>query len=343
MTLVSYPPSVSVLIPARNEEANLPLCLDTIIEQGAVVAEVLVYDDHSTDNTSQVVSNYVAQFSRISLIPPVILPSGWCGKNYACAQLAKQAKGNWLLFLDADTRLMPNSLNQMLNEAQARKLTFLSCWPKFQMETLTEKLLMPFLNYVVFSMFPGPLSFIKRPQFEFNPKLGLAHGACMLFERGAYEEFGGHEKVKDQIFEDTRIAQLWRASERRGNCLDGQEVVYLRMYTSFGEIWAGFQKNLFPAFQHEYKFWAFLLLHTTVYFLPFILTILVNSSLLNWSVLFITLIRVLLVIRFRHSLLSVLFHPLGELLFILLGLTSWWRCKYGNGVVWKGREYRNSQ
>jgi cellulose synthase/poly-beta-1,6-N-acetylglucosamine synthase-like glycosyltransferase len=253
--------------------------------------------------------------------------------------MAKAAQGEWLLFLDADSRLAPNAINRMIAEAKMRKTTFLSCWPKIETQSLSEKLLMPFLNFVVFSLYPGMLSLITCPQFECNPKLGLAHGACMLFARDSYVSFGGHEKVKDQIFEDTRIAQLWRASKRKGICLDGQQIVSLRMYSSFNEIWRGFQKNFFPAFAKERNYWVFMLWHFTGYLLPFLIIIVYPTSLLIYIILTVLLTRLTLLYRFKQSLLSILFHPVGELILILLGLSSWWRCKQGKGVVWKGREY----
>ncbi len=334
-----YFDSVSVLIPARNEANNLPACLETVIEQGSVISEILVYNDHSTDNTSQVINAYSARSPKVKLVTVVPILSGWSGKNFACAQLAKAAKREWVLFIDADARLTPNAVNRMLSEAKIRQVTFLSCWPELKMQTLAEKLLMPLLNFVVFSIYPSWLALIKRPEFEFNAGLGLAHGACMLFERNSYEQFGGHEKVKGEIFEDTRIAQLWRADGKAGACLDGQEIVYLRMYSSFTEIWSGFQKNIYPAFTQEYNFWLFLSVHIFVFFYPFVGILLYKSSLPLIASLLVLLTRIMLVIRFRHSLLSVLFHPLGEFILILLGLSSWWRCKTGRGVVWKGRTY----
>ncbi len=334
--------SVSVLIPARNEANNLPACLETVLEQGSVIGEILIYDDHSADNTPQIIKAYCEQSRKVKLVPAVSLPSDWSGKNFACAQLAKAAKREWVLFLDADARLTANAVNRMLSEVQIRQVTFLSCWPKLEMYTLAEKLLMPLLNFVVFSMYPGWLALIKRPEFACNPGLGLAHGACMLFERKSYEQFGGHGQVKDEIFEDTRIAQRWRADGKAGACLDGQDIIYLRMYSSFREIWSGFQKNFFPAFSHEYNFWLFLSLHSLIFLYPFIYLLFYKSWLPLIVSLLVLLTRLMLVIRFRHSLLSVLFHPLGEFILILLGLSSWWRCKTGRGVVWKGRTYQKS-
>ncbi|HEX4945721.1 MAG TPA: glycosyltransferase family 2 protein [Blastocatellia bacterium] len=337
-----YPGGVSVLIPARNEEQNLSACLEQIIKQGSVIAEVLVYDDYSVDNTPYIIQSYASQHAFIKLVPPVPLRPNWCGKPFACAQLAAAASGEWLLFLDADARLRPNAIRRMLTEAQARQVTFLSCWPGFEMKTWAEKILMPLLNFVVFSLYPAPLSLSRRAEFQQNPNIGLAHGACLLFERKSYEEFGGHEQVKDQIFEDTRLAQLWRASRRVGICLDGQDIVTVRMYLSFREIWFGFQKNFFPAFQKESIFWLFLLLHGGVFLTPFLLALTTQAPLLLMTCVLVLLARLLLVLRFKHSLLSVIFHPLGEVILLLLGLSSWWRCKMGRGVAWKGRTYQKS-
>lgn len=334
-----FPPTVSVLIPARNEEANLPACLDAVLAQGAVVQELLVYDDHSTDRTLAIIQAYAAQHSQLKLVPASALPVGWCGKNYACAQLARAAQGAWLLFLDADARLAPNAINRMRAEVEARQLTFLSCWPKFEMDSHAEKLLMPMLNFAVFSLYPSLLALVQRAELQRSASLGLAHGACLLFERMSYEDFGGHEQVKDQIFEDTRLAQLWRASGRAGLCLDGQDIVRLRMYSSGREIWHGFQKNFYPAFRHEASFWLFWLAHLSLFFAPFGLAIFLWHPWLLFAAGFIWLTRVVLAVRFRHPWWSCWLHPVAEAVLLGLGISSWWRYRTGQGVAWKGRVY----
>jgi chlorobactene glucosyltransferase len=316
-------------IPARDEERNLPACLNAALRQGDPVIEILVYDDHSTDGTRRVIDCYAGIDRRVRAIDPVALAPGWIGKNFACHQLANAATGDWLLFLDADARLADAAVERMLGEMARRRLTFLSCWPGLEMAGFWERALMPMLNFVVFSLFPAPLS----PRLN-EPSLALAHGACLMFERRKYFEIGGHAEVRDQIFEDTRLAQLWRRRNARGLCLDGQEIVRVRMYASFGEIWRGFQKNFFPAFRREISFWLFLALHAVVFLSPFLLL-----PVAPWAALAILLIRFALALRFRHPLVTVLLHPLAEVILIAIGLSSWRRCKSGRGVAWKGREY----
>jgi chlorobactene glucosyltransferase len=160
----------------------------------------------------------------------------------------------------------------------------------------------------------------------------------LLFERATYERLGGHTAVRDQIFEDTRLAQLWRQRGERSLGLDGQDVVSVRMYDSFGAIWMGFQKNFFPAFQSEISFWLLWLLHAAVYLAPFYLAFTVQRE-YAIAALTVLLIRLLLAGRFKQPLWSAFLQPFAEVLLLALGLSSWWRCKSGRGVVWKGREY----
>jgi chlorobactene glucosyltransferase len=335
--------AVSVLIPARNEELNIAACLDSVLDQGDSVGEILVYDDHSTDATARIIRAYSARASIVRLVEGGELPAGWCGKNFACAELARQARGEWLLFLDADARLSERAVERMLDEAYSRNVTMLSGWPRLQVEGFWEKTLMPMLNFVVFTLFPAPLS-LKRN----DPSLGLTHGACIMMERAGYEAIGGHAAVRDEIFEDQRLARLWRERGLHGVCLDGQSVVSVRMYRSLAEIWGGFQKNFFPAFRRESSFWMFLALHLLVFYAPFILLIPAAAGRVSAAPVLIAaasvlLARSLLAIRFRHPLWSVLLHPLAEAVLIALGLSSWWRCKTGKGVAWKGRRYHTSE
>jgi glycosyltransferase involved in cell wall biosynthesis len=325
---------VSVLIPARNEEANLAACLESALRQGVTVREALVYDDHSTDATPDVLAAYAAGNARVRAVDPRPLPSGWLGKNFACARLAEEARGEWLLFLDADARLAEGAVARMVEEARKRDLTMLSAWPSLTMLSFWEKALMPMLNFVVFSLFPAPLSLIRD-----EASLGLAHGACILVERASYRAVGGHAAAPYEIFEDQSLARLWRKQGRRGLCLDGQGVVGVRMYSSLAGIWRGFQKNFFPAFRHESSFWGFLSLHVTMFLAPFVMLIWIRAWPILMAAALALAIRALLVLRFGHPWLSVLLHPLAETILIAIGLSSWLRCKSGRGVDWKGRRY----
>lgn len=345
---------ISILIPARNEELNLAACLDAALAQGEIVRELLVYDDHSTDDTSTIIAAYAKRDARVRLLPAAALPAGWCGKTFACAQLAAGAQPRedvhdegteraWLLFLDADARLSVGAAARMLAEAERRRLTLLSCWPALELGSFWERALMPLLNFVVFTLYPAPLA-LKRN----DASLGLAHGACLLAHRSTYALVGGHASVRDQLFEDVRLAQLWRARGQASLCLDGQDVVSVRMYRSFTEIWRGFQKNFRPAFRREASFHVFMTLHLALFFLPFICAPLLwlrgdsdGAAALLLLALSVLAMRATLALRFKHPWWSVLLHPIGEAILLALGLSSWWRCRSGRGVEWKGRRYHS--
>lgn len=340
---VGNPPAprgkVSILVPARDEESRLPACLETLAAQGSEVAEILVYDDHSSDGTADVVRRGAARDSRIGLVPPVPLEEGWSGKSFACARLASAASGEWLLFVDADIRLAPGAAGRIAGEAARLEATLLSCWPGIEMVGFWEKLLMPLLNFVVFTLYPAPLSFRRD-----DSSLGLAHGACVLARRDVYERTGGHRLVAAEMFEDTQLSRAWRNAGERSLCLDGQRVVGVRMYGSLAEIWQGFQKNFYPAFRREASFWIFLAFHAAFLFAPFVVApfrLAAGAGQTAAAAAALVLAaRLTLAARFRHPWWSALLHPLGELLLLARGLSSWWTVAAGRGVTWKGRSYR---
>jgi glycosyltransferase involved in cell wall biosynthesis len=326
---------ISVLIPARNEEASIAACISSVMKQGNMVREILVYDDHSEDRTAEIVRDLSQADPRVRCLEPSELPNGWCGKTYACSQLAGAATSEWMLFLDADARLEPFAVAGMLAEANTRKLTLLSSWPRIEMGSFWERVLMPMVNFTVFSIYPAPLALIRQEQ-----SLGLAHGACILVHRATYLKLGGHEAVKNAIFEDTELARVWRRGGERGLCLDGFEIVRVRMYDSFNGIWGGFRKNFYPAFRHSTSFWLFMLFHFCLFFMPFIAILFGASSYAFLAAAaLVGFDRVVMAVRFNHPIWSVLFHPLAEGMMLALGMHSWWSCVTRRGVDWKGRTY----
>jgi glycosyltransferase involved in cell wall biosynthesis len=332
----------SILIPARNEESNLPHCLDSALRQGKNVIEIIVCNDNSEDATLKTAEDYGKIDSRVRVISAGPLPEGWIGKNFACSLLASEAQGDWIMFLDADTRLSPDTVSSILAEAFERDCTFLSPWPRLILGSKLESALMPMLNFAVFTFFPAPLSLRRN-----YPSLGLAHGACILIKRAEYEAGGGHKLVFDEIFEDTALARAWRDSDRRGICLDGQNLVRVRMYKSPGEIWRGFEKNFFPAFSKAVNFWLFLGFHGVFFLMPFvILPWLFTGHLHLWplgaSALCILIMRLVQALKFRYPLWSIFAHPLAEVIMIAIGLSSWRHCRTGVGISWKGRTYFRS-
>ncbi len=336
--------SVTILIPARNEENTLRECVNSALAQGNSVSEILVYNDHSTDGTQQVLDEIIAANpGRVRQIAAHDLPADWAGKPHACHRLSEAVNSRWMLFVDADSQLMPGAVDLLLANAEQRSATMLSAWPRIEMKSFSERLFMPLLNFVVFSLFPAPIARVRR-----TPSLGLAHGVCILAESETYRRLGGHSLVKNELFEDTSLARAWRAAGENSQVIDGRNIVTVRMYTNFVGIWNGFSKNYYPAFGSFASFAAFQL-HMAIssVLLPLGLTALVVVGQLPVSWLAVAsaslLPRALIALRFRHPVWSVLLHPFQVIVMIALGIWSWWLVEHGRGVSWKGRRYEGSE
>jgi len=223
---------VSVIVPARNEAANIATCLRSLAAQSGVAYEIIVVDDDSSDATRDIARSFPV---RVVVAAP--LPPGWSGKCNACWTGAKAAKGNWLLFTDADTKHRPLSLATGLREAKEHGAALLSYSPKQEVHGFAERALMP----VIFA----ELAVRFRPKEVSNPAspAAAANGQYLLIRRDAYEAIGGHASVAKAILEDVELARrLKRAGYRIQFRLS--DVVSTRMYRGFPQMWEGWTKNL---------------------------------------------------------------------------------------------------
>ncbi len=326
---------VSVLIPARNEEANLAECIAHVLNQGEIVAEVLIYDDQSDDATRKIAHQWTERDKRVRLLETVPLPESWYGKPHACYRLAQAARGQWLLFLDADARISSGAVEQLLATANAQNATFLSTWPEIEMQSSAEQVLMPLLTFYVMTLYPSPLQIRSL-----HHRYALAHGSCILCRRDVYMRLGGHRAVRTELFEDTALARHWRMMNQRALCCDGTGIVRVRMYRTISQIWHGFQKNFYPGFRKRWLFPVVLALHAIVFAAPFFTAVFTPSVPILLALCSVVSARVVLSFRFKHPWWSVLFHPVAELFLLGLGISSWWQWISGRGVEWKQRRYR---
>jgi hypothetical protein len=229
---------VSVIVPARNEEACLAACLRSLVAQIAPAHEVIVVDDHSTDRTRAIAESFAV---RVITADP--LPSGWTGKCNAVWSGAKVAKGKWLLFTDADTVHQPNSIAVGLQEAIACGAALLSYSPKQAVYSFAERALMP----VIFA----ELAATYRPADVSDPNspVAAANGQYLLIRRDAYDAIGGHAAVATALLEDVELAK--RAKQAAYTLqFRWSDAVSTRMYRSFPQLWEGWTKNLALLFPH---------------------------------------------------------------------------------------------
>src|SRR5437899_1441548 len=231
---VSGCPEVSVIVPARNEEACLRACLESLVGQDGVDFETIVVDDSSTDRTREI----ALSFPSVKTIDPGPLPEGWTGKNNALAAGARQAAGKWLLFTDADTIHRPGSLARGLEEAKRHGAALLSYSPDQEVRGFWEKAVMPVIFAELASTYqPSEVSDPASPA-------AAANGQYLLISREAYDAVGGHAAVANTLLEDVALARAVKASGRKIFFRYGADAVRTRMYRSFAQLREGWTKNL---------------------------------------------------------------------------------------------------
>ncbi|MFA5079492.1 MAG: glycosyltransferase family A protein, partial [Dehalococcoidia bacterium] len=204
-------PLVSVLIPARNEEQNIGRCLDSVLNQDYPNYEVIVLDDNSTDRTSEIVKRMSEKDDRVQLIKGKPLPDGWAGKCFACHQLSQNARGKWLLFVDADTVSQSHMVRSTLQLTTLNNAAMLSGFPRQKVSGITQKMVIPIIFYfLVMAWFPLWLFHSWK-----KPGPTLAIGQFLLFRREDYLAIGGHESVKSRIMEDVWFGIEMHKQKRR--------------------------------------------------------------------------------------------------------------------------------
>ena len=232
--IVTAPLQVSVIVPARNEEACLADCLQSLTTQSNVAFEIIVVDDHSTDRTREL----AASFPGVRVIEASPLPNGWTGKNNAVAAGARQARGEWLLFTDADTVHLPGSLAAALREAPENGAELLSYSPEQIAVTFWEMATLP----VVFAELARRYSPSKVS--DPNSPIAAANGQYILIRRETYDAVGGHAAVAGNILEDVALARNVKSSGRKIRFRYGANAVRTRMYRNYRQLRDGWTKNL---------------------------------------------------------------------------------------------------
>jgi len=343
-TITEPAPFVSILIPARDEEVNIGACLESLQKQNYPNFEIIVLDDSSSDNTASIVSRMAAKDNRLLLIKGGPLPEGWAGKPFACYQLAKKAKGSWLLFVDADTTHAPHMLRSVLSLAIKLRLDLLSGFPRQLATSLFQKMAIPVLYFVILSWFP--LWWFQRAN---QPRPSLAIGQFLLFNREAYWRIDGHRAVKSRILEDVWLGIEIKRHGGRHIAADLSKVVRCHMYHSIGAMWEGFIKWIYSVASLSPGVLVGLMVAGYLFFLaPFYWLwngVFIAATPTDWLTIVIFQVAIILLMRwlvdshFKEPAISTLLHPLGFSFLFLACLNAGARRATGIGVHWKKRLY----
>lgn len=324
------PPLVSVLVAARNEERAIAQCLDSLLAQRYPRFEVIVADDRSDDATPEILRS---RYPSVRVVRIDSLPEGCAGKSHALSVAAREARGDWLLFTDADTVHSPLSIQVPLAWAVRNGVGALSLLPTPACEGFWEKTVQPIIGIMLFMLFP-------LPRINKNGgRMAFANGQYLLVRRDAYTRIGGHEAVQTFPLEDIAMAQNAKRAGVRFRLLPGRDIFQCRMYTSLKKLVAGWERIFFLIFSDAA--WALPLLATCVV----LFDILPYLALPWWPRLAIAQLLVMHLAAERgYAFIGadrryIFTHPLGCAAAIVVLVGAFWKKVSGRGVVWKGRRY----
>ncbi len=342
-------PSVSVLVPARNEEANIRKCVRSLMDLLHPDIEIIVADDRSTDKTAEIVRRLARLDKRVRLVElsgeP---PAGWMGKCHALHQAVQHGRprGEWLLFTDADTVHHPHSLAVCLREALDHNADFFSLIPHLKAHSFWERLLQPTIAALI-AMFNRPTR-INNPD---KPD-AFANGQYILIRASAYQAIGGHEAVAGKVLEDVEMARVVKTLGYWTRLAVGMDLFQTRMYSSFGAIFQGWSKNLFLLLRSRFgRVLSATLVSLMLSVWPAVagLTAIVGLA-IGWTpvppeALLLVAASYGLVLFFQAALrwlnrwypAMAPLAPVGALIALLILWRSAWLHWRGGAVVWKGR------
>lgn len=323
-------PLLSILIPARNEDKSLPLLLQDLKLVSYSNLEIIVCDDNSTDNTPEILKSYSKEMPGLSYFSGEILPQEWLGKNFACHQLANQAKGDFLLFLDADVRVSVEMPTKAIRYMQKHNMNLVSIFPTQLMHTYGEIITVPIMNWILLSLLPLP--FVRHTSFA---SLSAANGQFMLFHADNYRENKWHQTVKNEATEDIVISRLIKKRGGKVSTLTGGSDVFCRMYETSGEAIGGFSRNVHQYFGGSRL--VMILFTVTVLFGWIPVWLYFGWVGVKWYLLIVIANRVFVAMASRQKSLTVWLHPLQMINFAIITMLNIVQ-KFKGNIEWKGRK-----
>lgn len=332
---------ISVLIPARNEEAGIGQAIEAVRSSKLVDWELIILDDQSTDRTGAIIEEWSAQDPRIKRASGEPLPAGWCGKQFACWQLARLANHETLVFLDADVRLEPEGLARLAGFLRSSGASLVSGVPRQVTRTFWEKALIPLILFILLGFLP-----ISRMRKSRDPAFAAGCGQFFMANKADYFQMGGHEAIRQTLHDGVKLPHAFRKAGLATDLTDATPLASCRMYQNASEVMNGLMKNATEGLARPGLLIpvtilllggqvAPILILLTGLWLGFVLPValgLAGILLLYWP-------RVLGMRRFAQDGLSILVHPLGVTVLVALQWLARWRQFRGKPSSWRGRVY----
>ncbi len=333
---------VSVLIPARNEALRIRRLLDSVLGNDGVISEICVLDDESQDGTDAIVESYASNHTNVRLLRGASKPSGWSGKQWACFQLAKQARYDELVFLDADVTLSREALLRAITLRRRCCADLLSGFPHQQVVTLGEQLLIPLIQLILLCFLPFGL-------MRWTRMTGASAGCGQFFltTKTAYHSTGGHGSIRQSLHDGVMLPRAYRLAGFRTDLFDASDIASCRMYMSFSETWSGLMKNATEGFAKMPLLPVMTVLMLLVFVLPVVCAIGVMTGLMSphfWipalcSCFMSYLPRFLCCLKFDRAWLACLLNLVSIILFLTIQWSALISRIRGKGVEWRQRSY----
>ncbi len=344
---------VSILIPARNEEKRLEACIHSLYAQQGVSIEVIVYNDQSTDKTGSILSLLQDLYPNLIVVEGTSLPEGWYGKPHACWELAKLAHGDWLLFIDADTRLQPDAVFRFLLTSKTTGADLISGFGRLSSPGKASALLTSLMTFVIAMHLP-----IRLVHSSPDPRFVAINGAAIFIRKSIYQLTDGHRAVKTELVEDMALGRVVKKSGGKVLLSNLTDVLTTEMYDNLASAWRGYRKNLFPGLGKSYAI-AFLveIYYTVLFLLPWVMLIIFGIELVVngmhnklilvpftiwlslWSIIAGWMAKYTVDLRFAMPKWITVCTPCSAALLMAVLITSLLRHATKRGYDWKGRVY----
>ena len=330
-------PSITVIVPARNEAADISATLHSLLSQDYPNLHIIAVDDRSTDQTGTIIDTIVAQHpEKLRAFHITELPSGWLGKTHAMALAAHQAPTDYLLFTDADVLFHPTAIRIALAHAVATHVDHLVILPTTIIKRFDEAAILGFFQ--IFSFWAGRPWRIPDPKAK-RDAIGI--GAFNLLRREAYQQVGGFESLRMEIIEDVGLGRRIKRAAHAQRIVFGRGLVCLHWASGITGLVSVMTKNLWAAFGFSIS----LALLGCLWLLAFCVA---PAVALLFAPTRIPAIFTLAGVAFAYRLMSrrsgistwnVLFFPLGALIFIFTLLRSMLLTLKQGGIIWRGTFY----
>ncbi len=325
-------PAVSVLIPARNEERNIGPCVAAVLASEGVDLELLVLDDHSTDRTRAILDGVADP--RLQAVPGPPLPAGWSGKQHACAALARLARHELMVFMDADVRITPDALSRMAGFMAENDIGLASGFPREVVRGWSERLLLPLIHFLLLGYLP-----MLAMRLLSSPSLGAGCGQLMVVRRGAYDRAGGHGSIRTSLHDGITLPRAFRQAGIMTGLFDASRLASCRMYDSAAAVWEGLGKNATEGMAKPAALPVWTALLAGGHVLPFALLLVAPSAVAALAAACSLGLRLLLAWRFRQPVASALLHPFGIAALLVVQWSALLRAARGRPATWRGRTY----